>query len=356
MIRRILGMLLGIIAAALIVEALARLGFPHWAPRTGSLTAFWRHDPLLGWAHIANADGSFNSHGFKSTVKINSKGFRDIERTYEHDGSKYRIAVLGDSMVWGWGVQQEETFTALLERRCRGLEALNFGVSGYGTDQELLLLHQEVFRYHPQLVVAVIMENDFGTNMRQSVFLGYEKPLYQFDGQGGLVLVNVPVPEPSMWVHIAFFPIRHSYVLNQGARALEGFKLFSHASGLNGAQPTIDKNFPANTSEAITAALLLELQKESTKMSAELLLVVADRMDQLGLRLEEFFRSKHVATVNLDRVFPPSEAKDLYLPDGIHWTTLGHERVADQLIEYFRSNKDFLSQVPLLDCLAQGSF
>jgi hypothetical protein len=46
----------------------------------------------------------------------------------------------------------------------------------------------------------MIMDNDFEKNLRPSLFLGYEKPIFELDTEGRLVLTNIPVPEPSMWV------------------------------------------------------------------------------------------------------------------------------------------------------------
>ena len=208
-------------------------------------------------------------------------------------------------MVWGWGVQQEETFVALLEKRCPQIEALNLGVSGYGTDQELLLFRKEVARYHPQFVVVVVMDNDFETNVRQALFLGYEKPRFKLDNTGGIVLTNTPVPEPNVLVRLVSIPMRHSYVLNQAARAYEQIKLWQNSLSVNGSRSAnVAKTFPANFKESITSALLLEIQEEARKVDAKLLLVLADRTGELGLRLEKFFRSKHIPTVRLYSCFP----------------------------------------------------
>ncbi len=212
------------------------------------------------------------------------------------------------------------------------------GVSGYGTDQELLLFRKEVARYHPQFVVVVVMDNDFETNVRQALFLGYEKPTFKLDNTGGIVLTNTPVPEPNVLVRLVSIPMRHSYVLNQAARAYEQIKLWQNSLSVNGSRPAnVAKAFPANFKESITAALLLEIQEEARKVDAKLLLVLADRMGELGLRLEEFFRSKHIPTVRLDSRFRlMRKQKTLHLPDGIHWSVLGHQRVADQLLKYIR--------------------
>ncbi|MGH7232103.1 MAG: SGNH/GDSL hydrolase family protein [Nitrospiraceae bacterium] len=337
-------LLLGLVMAGILSEVTARILFPHWAPRTGALTSFWRHDPTLGWSHVPNSKGSFSSFGFESMVTINSKGFRDKERSYERDPAKYRIVVLGDSMVWGWGVQQNEIFTALLEKQRQDIEVINLGVSGYGTDQELILLRQEAVRYNPDLIVVVVMDNDFDTNVRKALFLGYNKPAFELANDGNLHLINTPVPEQSLWVHIAVWPVRHSYVLNQAARAYEQFTLMlaSRKSPPQRQQPqTIDADdhvsFPQSFKESLTTALLFAIQKESQKNGAELLLILTDRLGKHGERIERYFKSQHVRILNLDPFFPRNQVEELHVPDRVHWTARGHQKVADGLLDYLKN-------------------
>lgn len=344
--------LLGFGIALLLSEGVARILFPHWAPRTGALTTFWRHDPALGWSHIPGSKGSFNSFGFESIVTINSKGFRDAERSYQRDPSKYRIVVLGDSMVWGWGVQQEDMFTALLEKQHQDLEVINLGVSGYGTDQELILLRQEAVRYNPDLIVVVVMDNDFDTNVRKALFLGYNKPAFELSDDGALHLTNTPVPEQSLWIHIAVWPVRHSYILNQAARAYEQFMLLL-ASGRTvppsqqspqESIPVRDRPpFPQSFKETLTAALLFEIQREAQRNGAELLLVLTDRLGKQGREIEQYFQSHGVRVLNLDPFFPRDQTEELHVPDRVHWTAQGHQKVADSLLTYLR-NENLLSK------------
>ena len=50
----------------------------------------------------------------------------------------------------------------------KAIEILNFGVSGYSTAQELLLLRQEVWKYHPDIIiVAFYSARDIANNLRQ---------------------------------------------------------------------------------------------------------------------------------------------------------------------------------------------
>ncbi|MEZ5973291.1 MAG: hypothetical protein R3E96_00160 [Planctomycetota bacterium] len=52
---------------------------------------------------------------FECMVRINAEGFRDPERNASAASGRKRVAVLGDSIAWGWGVQDDERFSAVLE-------------------------------------------------------------------------------------------------------------------------------------------------------------------------------------------------------------------------------------------------
>src|SRR4029450_6667436 len=68
---------------------------------------------------------------------VNRLGVRDDEASL--DGPE--IIVLGDSHAMGWGVEQGETLSHVLARKC-GLKVLNAAVSSYGTAREMMLLNR----------------------------------------------------------------------------------------------------------------------------------------------------------------------------------------------------------------------
>ena len=80
------------------------------------------------------------------------------------------------------------------------VEVLNAGVSGYSTDQELLLWRSEGVRYAPDGVVLVYVSNDPVNNVRRFAY-GHPKPLFLLQDEA-LVLSNVPVPESDWRLHI----------------------------------------------------------------------------------------------------------------------------------------------------------
>jgi lysophospholipase L1-like esterase len=98
--------------------------------------------------------------------KANSLGFRDREHAVAKPAGVYRILVLGDSIVQGLSVaNREDLFTSVLERELDAdapgrFEVLNFGVSGYNTQQEVETLRDKGLRYSPDLVVLAYCLND----------------------------------------------------------------------------------------------------------------------------------------------------------------------------------------------------
>lgn len=104
----------------------------------------------------------------RANVKTNSHGMRDKERSVEKPDNTYRIAFLGDSFVFGWGVEKEEMFSNILEDNLNSknpslkYEVLNFGVPGYSTFQQAEQLIKKVNKFKPDAILVYVVENDFG--------------------------------------------------------------------------------------------------------------------------------------------------------------------------------------------------
>jgi hypothetical protein len=187
-----LGLLLisSIFALVLSEAALRLLG---WGPLYVSpeREQFWKYDSLLGWAHQPGQVGIFATQQFRTEVRINQTGLRDREHQYERSDDTKRILVLGDSFAWGYGVEESERFSQLMETAL-DVEVINGGVSGYSTDQELIWFRNEGVKYDIDLVILAFAGNDIGDNERQLVNTVYYKPRFvQTDGQ--LVLTGTPV-------------------------------------------------------------------------------------------------------------------------------------------------------------------
>src|SRR4030081_3654946 len=119
-----------------------------------SYPLFYTTDYYRGFALQPGVAGHYQREG-ESYVHINGDGLRDREHSKAKPADSVRIAVLGDSFSEAMHVPMDQTFWSLLERRLQAcnafpgkkVEVINFGVSGYGTAQELMTLRQQVWGY-----------------------------------------------------------------------------------------------------------------------------------------------------------------------------------------------------------------
>ena len=94
----------------------------------------------------------------------NSDGLPDHEYSVAKPAGTKRIVVLGDDVVYGYGVSLPDTLPKRLEAaykaNAESVEVLNFGVSGYDTQQEIEFFKAKGIKYRPDIVVAVYVMND----------------------------------------------------------------------------------------------------------------------------------------------------------------------------------------------------
>ena len=105
-------------------------------------------------------------------VKTNQFGMRDRDYPVARPAGAYRVAVLGPSTAMASGVDAEEGFEALLERRLNetrtgtSYEVLNFGVAGYSPLHMLFQLQKKVVPFQPQMAIFLGHNNDLERTSR----------------------------------------------------------------------------------------------------------------------------------------------------------------------------------------------
>ena len=100
------------------------------------------------------------------------------------------IIAFGDSMTEGFGVGDDETWPAHLER-LTGRPVLNAGVRGYGLDQMVLRAERMIPEIRPSMVILAFIADDI-SRTALAVRDARGKPWFVPEGSG-LVLRNVPV-------------------------------------------------------------------------------------------------------------------------------------------------------------------
>lgn len=193
------------------------------------------------WGYGLRPDAELElTHGARKFVlRSNRHGFRGARRLDEED-DRVRILVAGDSFVFGWGVEEHERFTDLIEKKHSGWRLDNIGMNGYGTDLTLRAVEQVGFLTEPDAVLFCIYSDAFPRVMPHFVGLGYEVPRFELSGGE---LHSVPYPQWYPWdalrtrqlIRRAWWRWRESeWKIN--AAVLERF--FAHAEG-RGFRPAV---------------------------------------------------------------------------------------------------------------------
>ncbi|GAA4403620.1 hypothetical protein GCM10023187_19890 [Nibrella viscosa] len=125
-----------------------------WIPPFADINPEW------GVWHLPSVRTHYQNTCFRINYVTNSYGARDRERT--KTGDTNRIVVLGDSFMEGFGVEEADRFSTLLEKKT-GAECLNFATSGgFGPTQYYLVYKHLAKQFaHNRLIVGVLPANDF---------------------------------------------------------------------------------------------------------------------------------------------------------------------------------------------------
>ena len=343
---------------------------------------FWEPNRWVGWTHTPDARGWAQrclrgKIEWRAYTRINGHGLRDRDVPYERQG-KFRILVLGDSFTEGVQVEQDETFPKLLERRLGdGVEVLNAGVSGYGTDSELLFWESEGWKYRPDLVLLVfdtsndILENHYAL-MRGTHFPYPEKPHFTLK-DGRLVPENLPLPEEPpvrrTLVRLQRWLTRHSTLY----RLLPAFHVPGMPGGAQAAPPPTP--FPGGTLQTevyladypeswrvawrITRGLVLRVRQDVEARGSRFAVVVINAKEEVSDRrwqwtllanpaLREyrwdidkpnrlttsFLARRGIPTIALLDVFRAhlrETGTSGFFEWDVHWTPAGHALAADAI-------------------------
>jgi lysophospholipase L1-like esterase len=268
-------------------------------------------NPLIGHVHKPNSSMRL----MNVMVDINSDGLRDKEYPVSKD-DKYRIVFLGDSLTFGWGVEQQDTFQYILEERLNDqfpVEIINFGTGNYNTEQEVHLFFDKGLKYKPDKVVVFYFINDAEVTPEKSTFwfLGYSEFISFYWSRINIMLNNY-FPSTNFKEYYSAL-----YDENQ-----EGWKRSKKAF--------LDlKNVCQKEGIQLQVVLLPELHDTKNK-------VFKDVYDQVST----FLKNNDIEYVNLADLFENQENEmDLWVNyDDAHPNKLAHKKIAES-IEAFISER-----------------
>jgi hypothetical protein len=266
-----------------------------------SYPSFYTADEITAHGFRPNSEGWFREEG-ESYVKINSDGWRDRLHTKKKPAGVKRIAVLGDSFASALHVPEETTFWSLMEKQlaeCAAfgdeiVEVMNFGVTGFGTLQELLTLRYRVWDYSPDLVLlAFLSGNDLKDNVK-SLAGEYPRPFVAKGNSGELRLDQSFIASPTYHIktgwawktflgasdYLKIFQLlnKAQAVLRDSERATtyQTYKTYQQNGIYTGEPGLDDNNIYADPKEAIWL--------DAWQVAEDLIVAMRDEVESRGAR------------------------------------------------------------------------
>ena len=131
--------------------------------------------PVLGWENVPGLNITFYSPYYGRDIREvhNSLGIRDVREF--GNKTKPRILIIGDSFVYGWGLDQQDIIGRRLQEKLPGYEVISAGTTGYSTTQYMQEYDNRTRVLHPDIVVFAVSIDDFAQNFYDSMF-GFTKP------------------------------------------------------------------------------------------------------------------------------------------------------------------------------------
>ncbi|MEZ4216890.1 MAG: hypothetical protein R3E88_10475 [Myxococcota bacterium] len=291
-----------------------------------------RFDPELGWAPIPSRRVELDW----GTIETDEHGYRSPPL---RPGSA-RIAVLGDSVAWGFGVDGDAAFPARLSRALApfGVDVANLAVSGYGLDQTWLWFarQREALPALRHVVLALCARNDVADTQSNARY-GRRKPLFRRARTGeasddGIVLDDGPIRRHSLrhWYADSRFlrgALARVPALDAFVRARLGDVLLDRAE-----------------TDAVIGALLARIDRETRARGGELHVVLLPARDDLDGEGDDYrlLRARTLsARLPLVEVLARLRAATLggarsqaVFLDAMHLRARGHAIVARALLDH----------------------
>jgi lysophospholipase L1-like esterase len=274
----------------------------------------------------------------------NSAGLRGREIPKQKPEGVWRIAMIGDSVTYGLGVDAAQAFPSLLESKLNAagmgaVEVLNCGVPGYNPFQEYTLLKNRILGFDPDLVVMTFTPDDVETTP-VILNVGGSMCLFRNHFEGTRLLNNS--------LHWSLFRRSHLYRFLYKEAAL-AFAAPEGRFEVGNLRPQVEWQTVRRTADLCAekhTALLLVLSPwllpycppaEGTQLQ------LPDpeefhRYQQAFDQIRQLARQSHLEYLDLGPLYEQYAGKLKLQPlDHEHLNPLGHRLVAQRLFERLRS-------------------
>ena len=295
-----------------------------------SLALLSRYDETLGWTLAPGWQGRVDSPELSVPVAINDQGLRDPVRVAgPADGA--RLIVLGDDVVWGWGVRQTERLTGRLAGAVPGTDIVSMAVPGYSLGQKTLLYERLAPALPADWVILVFSRDDLWEDLD-----GNGRPRFTLR-KGELHLAATPVPSSAnRWSNWLMMQSRLFDWTLYAAQMLRVRWSGSERTGQENQDVEWAGLIRTRRVDAwrISLALLDRLHRSVTINGARLLIVTKERSADLP-ELERRATTRGIPLISGGEYLGAAVALRWRTRDerGLHLSALGHEVLSHAVFE-----------------------
>lgn len=193
------------LSAILLLLVLFELGLRFYFLKKPPII-FKMADSQIGYKLNQNYQGEFSD----IFVKINSQGFRqeNLVQLNKSPGTT-RIVGLGDSVAFGFGVEEPKTYLRQLENLLnrstdKKFEVINAAVTGYNTFQERKFLEDGVLKFKPDIIILSLVLNDIGGD--------FHVPNMVYRTLAPFKAVAYSPDDLNSWEKVFYFFFRRTYI------------------------------------------------------------------------------------------------------------------------------------------------
>jgi hypothetical protein len=342
---RIIASLLGLLLLILISEGVLRVSMPHWRDFYSGwfMRAISVSNHGIVTTGLPDFDGYFaqNNGDFRVNIKINKFGLRNSEPVIESD---QRIWVVGDSMAFGWGVEQDEMYSSALGQE---LGRQTYNVASPGTDvcgYQALLSRMPKDVRPTAVVVGLILENDMTVYDCKRTAREYEKSLTSSQNSD---------TDPITWIAAKRYLTGKFALYNFIVVGLKKIRfvreLFTQIGLIQ--KPIFYKSYISDEIlESVISTTVSELEvlkkmlPENTPFSV---LIAPGRFEilsndkfykRLRLAVRSELKKRNIAFVDPINSFKEAGYENIHFAHDGHWTALGHKIAADEIAKALKPN------------------
>lgn len=280
------------------------------------------HSPLFGYALSANATETISTADYTYIIRTNSLGFRTRELSPKN--SEQRLLLFGDSMLFGVGLDQEQTLAAHLEkfavRADHPLDVYNYSMLSFSTVQALIAARAYAPAAQPDhMLLGIFVANDLLPNA-----------ISHADAQNHLTYDTTRVAQLHAELEKRLAPLMPSIALRAWAYSAWMPRLrFQLAAEDRFIQPTYDliDEF-ADLAESLGArASVVIIYPRYTISGGIMGLWSASRLP--GELLAQHCRDQHIPVLDLiDHMDGAADVERYYYKEDGHFNGAGNEHVA----------------------------